>query len=437
MIFHKVSWIRSHRHKFCPTLRTMALEWYRPVNYVPCFIQKYFRIFKQSFRKIPVIVETNELGKMNQSVESLATSIGCKIDRKLHTINAFSTKVNAKTLELLAQNNNVKKIWYDREVKTLLDVASPTVGSTPLWNNNITGKDVVVVVMDTGIYEHPDLSGRIIAFKDFVNQKSHPYDDNGHGTHVAGDIAANGSQSNGNYRGPAPEAQLIGVKVLNKIGSGSLSVVIEGLQWCIDNKESLSIRVINMSLGAETTMPYSEDPVCMAVANAWEAGIVVCAAAGNSGPQNNTINSPGIHPSVITVGALDDRNTVSLEDDSVADFSSRGPTIDGFEKPDIIAPGTDIISLRSPNSMLDKQNKQARIDEWYTSLSGTSMATPVCSGVIAQILQVNPSLTPDQVKELLIHTANPLEDVDANSQGAGIINVKNAIGLSKNSITIH
>lgn len=436
MIFFETSWIRSNKRKFCPMLRKYALEWYRPHNRLPCFLQKYYKYFKQHWRKIPIIVQTEETHKMEYSMKTLAKSSGCSIKKNFPMINAFSTKVTAKSLELLVKNNHVKKVWYDREVRAILDVASPTVKSSSLWNSNITGKDIVVAILDTGIFDHPDLSGRIVAFKDFINQETSPYDDNGHGTHVAGDVASDGNQSNFKYRGPAYEAKLVGVKVLNKLGMGSLSLIIEGIQWCIDNKDTLGIKVINMSLGSEATLSYTDDPICQAVGLAWNSGIVVCVAAGNSGPEARTISSPGIHPSVITVGALDDANTISPENDQVADFSSRGPTIDNLIKPDVLSPGVDIISLRSPGSLLDKQNKQSRVNSSYFSLSGTSMATPICSGVVAQILQKmiennklpsDPNKVPDEVKMLLINSAKPFPNIDPNIQGYGVIDAEKAI----------
>ncbi len=429
MIYREVSWIRSYSSKFCPLLRKAALEWYRPLKTLPCFLHKPFKYIKQRWRKIPVIVRVEEIRPKEISVKELADLLGCPVHRELPLINSFSTRVNAKQLELLAQNNLVKKIWYDREVKAVLDVASPTVQAPSLWENDLTGKGIVVAVLDTGIYMHPDLYGRIVAFKDLVNQKSYPYDDNGHGTHVAGDIGADGSQSGLHYRGPAFEAGLVGVKVLDKMGSGQLSTVIEGVQWCIDNREELGIKVINISLGSTATESYVNDPLCQAVEKAWLSGIVVCAAAGNDGPQPETIGSPAIDPLVITVGALDDKNTLEPDDDQVAVFSSRGPTVDGLTKPDVLAPGVNIISLRSPGSMLDKQDRQLIVDTWYTSLSGTSMATPVCSGVVAQILQYNNSLTPDQVKERLMSTAKKLDNLEPNIQGAGLINATKAAGV--------
>lgn len=429
MIYQEVSWIRSSARKFCPQVKKAALEWHRPLKMVPCFLQKPIKFFKQLWRKIPVIVQMKETRSGEFSVKEFADIVGCPVHRELRLINSFSTRVGAKQLESLVQSNRVRKIWYDREVKAVLDVAAPVVQSQTLWDRDLTGKGIVVAVLDTGIYNHPDLSGRIVAFKDLVNQKINPYDDNGHGTHCAGDIGADGSQSSLFYRGPACEAEFVGIKVLDKMGSGSLSTVIEGIQWCIDNKATLNIRVLSISLGSTATESYAEDPVCQAVEKAWSSGIVVCVAAGNEGPDAGTVSSPGIAPHVITVGALNDSNTADQDDDQVADFSSRGPTIDGLAKPDVLSPGVNIVSLRSPGSKLDKQNKKGRVDKWYFSLSGTSMATPVCAGVVAQMLQNNISLTPDQVKTRLMKTAKKLGDLDPNTQGAGLIDAKKAAGL--------
>lgn len=426
MIFQEVSWIRTNNSKFCPQLRKNALEWYRPFRFVPCFMQKYFKAIKQRFRKIPVIVQMNYMRGEGISVKSIAKESKCRVHKELNVINSFCTKVNSKSLETLAGSSMVKKIWYDRKVTAVLDIASQTVNSKALWNSNKTGKNITVAVLDTGIYNHPDLSGRIIGFKDFINNRNSPYDDNGHGTHVAGDIASSGISSNFRYRGPAPDALLVGVKILNAAGSGTLSGIIQGIQWCINNKDEYNIRIINMSLGAPAVQSYWDDALCQASESAWYSGIIVCAAAGNEGPEYRSIGTPGIDPVIITVGALDDSNTVSRSDDSIADFSSRGPTVDNFLKPDIVAPGANIVSLRSPNSTLDKQNKQARVGQYYISLSGTSMAAPICCGVIAQILETNPSLTPDEVKERLISTASPLTGYDENSQGAGLINADRA-----------
>lgn len=426
MIYKEVGWIRSSAIKLCPQAKKAALEWYRPVKYLPCFFFKPFKFLKQRLCKIPVIVQATETRRGEQSFRELAVSAKCRVLRELPLINSFTAKVSAGQLEKLLENKLVKKIWYDREVKAVLDVASPTVQSPPLWELGVTGRGIIAAVLDTGIYDHPDLYGRIVGFKDFVKNKTNPYDDNGHGTHVAGNICANGSQSGSLYRAPAPEAGLVGVKVLDKNGAGRLSTVIEGIQWCVDNKESLGIRVICMSLGSTAIESHADDPVCQAVEKAWTNGIVVCVAAGNDGPQSKTITSPGIDPLVITVGAVDDMNTITPDDNQAAWFSSRGPTIDGLIKPDLLAPGVNIISLRSPGSTLDKENKKSRIAGWYIPLSGTSMATPVCAGVAAQLLQLDSSLTPGQVKKRLMENANRIDGLGSNIQGAGVIDAKKA-----------
>ena len=427
MTIHEVDWIRAYGYKFCPSLRRSALEWYRPAKRLPCIFQGTYKGAKQRLKKLPIIVQLEDAVTKECTPRSVAKNAGCSLGKELTLINAFSASVNARSLESLARDKNVKRIWYDREIRAVLDTATKTTRSADLWTDEVTGRGVTVAVLDTGIYNHPDLAGRIAAFKDLVGQKTKPYDDNGHGTHVAGDIASDGTQSGRRFKGPAPEAKLVGVKVLNKMGSGSLSTVIEGIEWCIDNKDIYGIRVLNLSLGSDATLSYKNDPVCLAVEKAWKAGLVVCVAAGNSGPENGTINSPGIHPDVITVGALNDIDPDQPEGSIVADFSSRGPTRDGLPKPDVLSPGVGIVSLRSPNSNLDKQRKDTRTEEWYATLSGTSMATPICAGIVAQMLQADPSLTPGQVKERLMKTAKAYPGLDPNSQGAGLINARAAV----------
>lgn len=359
------------------------------------------------------------------SVEALASLTGCRVNRMLTVIDSFSTGVNEKSLKELVENRNVKKIWYDSEVRALLHEATATVTASGLWGTGLTGKGIVVAVLDTGIYNHPDLSGRIAGFVDLVRFRRQTYDDNGHGTHVAGCIASSGRRSR-KYRGPAPGAGVVGVKVLNRSGSGMLSTVIQGVQWCIREKDRLKIRIMNISLGGEAHVSYRDDPLCQAVERAWNSGIVVCAAAGNSGPGRGTIDSPGIHPLIITVGASNDRGISDPRENRVTGFSSRGPTIDGITKPDLLAPGEKIVSLRPPRSMVDIQNKEARVGAWYTALSGTSMATSICAGVAAQLLQADRSLTPGQVKELLTQNAARLPNEDSNAQGAGIVDARKA-----------
>lgn len=432
-MFRETKWIRINSGKLCPLLREKLFESYRLPGYIPCFFHRPLRALKQEFGKKTVVVQLSPehfYSALNN--DNLSGVLGCEIKHRLDIINGFSTTANINTLKRLADSDAVSRIWQDREIRAFLDVATPAVNAPPVWDNGFRGDGIGIAVLDTGIYPHPDLTSprnRITGFKDFVNGRAQPYDDNGHGTHCAGDAAGNGDKSGGQYSGPAPEANLIGIKVLNKMGSGAMSDLLAGIQWCIDNKDAYGIRVLSMSLGGKASASYKDDLLCQAVEKAWQAGIVVCAAAGNEGPDTGTVSSPGIDPVIITVGALDDKNTVTTGDDSIASFSSRGPTIDGLTKPDLVTPGVNIISLRSPNSYIDKNNKDARVGEWYTSLSGTSMATPVCAGVAALILQCCPELTPDNVKSLLMSTCRTV-NMDPNSQGAGLVDVYSALRQS-------
>lgn len=317
------------------------------------------------------------------------------------------------SLEELARLRWVKKVWYDAPVAIGLDTAVPAVGGSKAWELGLTGKGVVVAVLDTGIYPHPDLivpGNRILAWHDLVNQKENPYDDNGHGTHVAGIIAGNGRSSSGKYKGIAPEAMLVGVKVLDDKGGGNISNLLTGIEWCLDHLADLRIKVINLSLGTPAQESYRLDPICRATTVAWRKGVTVCAAAGNEGPGLKTINSPGINPRIITVGNVDDRQTEAGDDDQLNRTSGRGPTIDNLMKPDLLAPGTNITSLK--------------VSGGYHSLSGTSMSTPLVSGASALIIQKWPHLGPDKIKHLLVRNARSL-GLGATQQGAGVLDLDN------------
>lgn len=372
----------------------------------------------------------NVIVQMNDTIDEghvqLCREINMRIRHKHESIDCISGRIRLSSLRKLCEHEAVTRIYMDREVRALLDTATPSVGSTAAQAAGYTGQGTTIAVIDTGIYRHPDLTlptNRIIGFRDLIHNRTTPYDDNGHGTHVAGDAAGNGHQSGGRYRGPAPEANLVGVKVLDSRGSGSLSTVIAGIEWCINNRNRYGIRIISMSLGSPAASSYKDDPVCRAVESAYRAGITVVAAAGNEGPGAATISSPGISPYVITVGADDDHSTPNISDDTSAYFSSRGPTIDGLQKPDVVSPGVNIISLRSPRSYLDYLEAGARVGTYYFNLSGTSMATPIVSGTIAQLLQANPQLTPDQIKQILVSRAINL-GYNANEQGSGETNVR-------------
>ncbi|MFD2760897.1 S8 family peptidase [Lentibacillus juripiscarius] len=374
--------------------------------------------YETSKERLPVIVyysKDSDDNKKKDLFTACQADNNSKLDKDIGRM-ASRGNLTPQMIKQIKDHESVDRIFYDRPVTALLDVASRQIGSVELQESaGLTGKDVTISVIDSGVHPHSDLtetSNRIVAFKDFINDEEKPYDDNGHGTHCAGDAAGNGQQSDGLYIGPAPEASIVGVKVLDENGSGRLSTIIEGIEWSISNKDEYNIRIISLSLGAQAFESFRDDPLSISVEEAWHKGIVVCAAAGNSGPEQTTISTPAINPFIITVGSTMDQNTKERSDDHIAEYSSRGPTVDSFVKPDIYAPGTDIISLLAPDSALEQELPEQVVDENYLQLSGTSMATPICAGVVAQMLEANPNLSPNDIKSILKSTSEPvLNDV--------------------------
>ena len=384
--------------------------------------------------KIPIIVYLKRNCNQENKDDLLKT---CNVDpqnklsKELHSINGMRGHLTPDKIKQIKDHEAIDRIFYDRVVTSYLDIACEQTGAVRVREElGLTGKGVTIAVLDTGIYPHDDLiqpTNRIVAFHDFVGGESEPYDDNGHGTHCVGNAAGNGNLSDGKYGGPAPEASIIGLKVLDGQGSGRLSTIIEGLEWCIDHKEEHHIQIISLSLGAPAYESFRDDPLSLASQVAWHHGIVVCAAAGNSGPDQATISTPAIDPFIITVGSTDDLNTLDRGDDYIADYSSRGPTIDSFIKPDVYAPGTNIISLLSPGSGIESELPEMIVDDHYIQLSGTSMATPICAGIIALLLEANPSLSPNDVKSILKATAHPVLD-----DTWGYIEAGSAVEMAKN-----
>lgn len=320
--------------------------------------------------------------------------------RHFRLIPATALKLRVQELKALEEDPRVEAVWVDKPVYALLDVSVPLIRAPLVWERGFTGKGVKVAVVDTGIDpQHPDFAGRILAFTSFVGGNGE--DDHGHGTHVAGIIAGSGEASGGKYRGVAPEALILSAKVLKADGSGMMSDVMAGIEWAVEQ----GAKIINLSLGSPGPCDGTDALSVMCDA-AVKAGVVVCAAAGNDGPHPGTVGSPGCAREVITVGASNDN-------DQVAPFSSRGPTADGRTKPDILFPGVGIVSCRASGTSMGNP-----LDNFYTSASGTSMATPHASGVAALLLQAYPDLTPAQIKAKMMNSALNL-NLDPNTQGAG------------------
>jgi serine protease AprX len=281
-------------------------------------------------------------------------------------------------------------------------------GSTGLASAGDTGQGVTVAVLDTGIDNLPDFSGRLVGGVDLTNGNN-PYQDSyGHGTFVAGLIAGNGASSNGQYAGEAPGAGLVSVKVAGADGTTHLGTLISGLQWAVDHQSLYGIKVLNISLGFQPSQSTVNNPLDQAVEAVWNSGIAVVASTGNAGPFNGTVLSPGDDPLVITAGALDDMATASIDDDEMNDFSSAGPTSpDGWVKPDLVTSGRSVVSLAAPGSTIYNNYPSARVGSANFVGSGTSFSAAITSGAAALVLAGNPGLSPNQIKARLLGTANP------------------------------
>jgi len=303
---------------------------------------------------------------------------------------------------------NVQSVPESTGPHTPSDAFLQETGATQLANNRDTGQGVTVAVLDTGIDNLPDFAGRLIGGVDLTSGNN-PYQDSyGHGTFVAGLIAGNGTSSNGQYSGEAPRAKLVSVKVAGADGTTHLGTLISGLQWTVDNKDTYGIKVVNISLGYQPSQSTVNNPLDNAVEATWNAGIAVVVSAGNAGPFNGTILSPGDDPLVITVGALDDMATSSTADDEMNDFSSVGPTsIDGWVKPDIVTSGRSVVSLAAPGSTIYSNNPGGRIGSANFVGSGTSFSAAIVSGAAALVLAANPGITPNELKARLLGYASP------------------------------
>lgn len=343
-------------------------------------------------------------------VASFVSSYNGRIIYRYSIIDGIAVTIPDDRAGELRAMDNVRYVEKDQEVHVLLDKAVPQITADQVWSAGYTGKGVKVCVIDTGIDgSHPDLNGgKIVGWVDYVSGKTTPYDDHGHGTHCSGTIAGTGAAENGKYKGVAPEASLMGVKVLGKDGSGSNTNILKGIDWAVKNGAD----VISMSLGSSTHSQASDD----AIKNAVNAGVTVVVAAGNSGPNAKTIACPGDSPDAITVGASD-RN------DAIASFSSRGPNRDGTVKPDVTNMGVGLVAAKAAGVASSKP-----VGQYYQAMSGTSMATPMTAGTVALLLQAKPDLTPKQVKDVLTRTAKPLGgSVPNNNYGYGRVQAKAAL----------
>ncbi len=307
--------------------------------------------------------------------------------------------------------------------------ASTARATLGLTDDSPSGRGVTVAVVDTGVDDVPDLAGRVLHLDvSSTRPATNSGDDYGHGTFVAGLVAGDGTTSGGRYQGAAPDARVLDVRVAKDDGSTSLVSVLRGLQVVSASADALNVRVLNLSLSSGSPLPYQLDPLTQALEALWKQGITVVSAAGNDGPAPGSVSSPGLDPVLLTAGALDEAGTAARDDDTVAPYSSRGTT-QGVAKPDLVAPGSHLVSLRAPGSQVDDENPSSRIGSSYFRGSGTSMSTALVSGVVADLLSARPDLSPDQVKALLVGTAyRPAGLSDPAAAGAGGVDVPGALG---------
>ena len=322
-------------------------------------------------------------------------------------INSFRVLIVKRQLFAISSLANVNKIYSVSSACILVNVSKKILG---VEDATLTGKGVTVAFIDTGISSHADFligQNRIKFFKDFVLEKEHNYDDNGHGTFVSGVCGGAGILSGGMYSGVAPKIDIISLKALNGLGEASADKILDAMEWVFDNHKKHNIKVVCMSFGSE---PLGlNDPIMSGAEALWREGIVIVAAAGNSGPEYQTIKSPGVSSQIITVGGFNDNRIEKDFQESffeIADFSSRGPAFKRF-KPDLVAPSVDITSCG--------------LDKFYTTLSGTSVATPMIAGLASLILEKYPELKPIQIKQLLLQTCKPIT-LNKNFEGYGYPN---------------
>jgi serine protease AprX len=406
---------------------------------------------------IPVMV--NAPGALDQVTAMIPLGVDVTQLPLVDSVAAFLTPEeiaalgNASFVTAIVADNLVHGFSY----QSTMDITNLTIGLgdvTAPADGGPAGAGVTVAVLDSGVATNTDLAdSRIVGWKDFVNGRPTPYDDAGHGTYVAGLIAGDGTASlpleNGGFatvqfRGVAPSAEIVGIKVLDEVGQGRASAMIAGIAWAIAHKDEYNIRVLNISIGGNPVGPIKHDPIALAVEAAWQRGITVVCAAGNEGDFGaGGILSPGNDPFVITVGATDTKQTADVGDDIVAPYSSVGPTLfDEVAKPDLVAPGSHLVSVRTLGSYIDANftSNVVPLSDYaptaspgtvsnYMTLSGTSTSAPVVAGAAALMIGADPSLTPDDVKVRLMGTADPVAGASVHQQGAGTLDVDEALAV--------
>jgi serine protease AprX len=378
-------------------------------------------------------------------VTTLAARHGLRIKKRLAT--GAVVEVPEGMLEALANDPEADQLSSNHAVAAQMTVTNQSIGADIIHEGGwapgvgpLTGNGVGIAVIDSGVAPVPELHGRIVATRDFTDDRGPGMDQNGHGTHIAGIIAAAGKNRFDDTAGVAPGANIINLKVLDAKGRGVVGDVIEAIDWAIANRTRYNIKVINMSLGGPVTQGWRDDPLCQAVERAYRSGITVVASAGNFGKAEDGraiyggITTPGISPFAITVGALNTKGTPYRSDDEVASYSSKGPTMyDHLVKPDLVAPGNKILGLAAPGSTLVREHPELVVslpEGKRLQLSGTSMAAAVVSGAAGLIFDRQPRFSPLVIRGLLQFSAE-VSGEGMLVSGTGRLNMLAALSMPR------
>lgn len=372
---------------------------------------------------IPVIFRTSgDAGALAGEVSAEGATDVSPLD----IIGGVAATVTADELSRLSYDDDVDWIALDAPMASTsredldwseIDTVYPFAAGAPAaWSAGVTGEDVTVAVIDSGIDGHDDFQGRVRARFDMSSVSDGVKDENGHGTYVAGIIGGRGKD----YAGIAPGVRMLSLRVSGDDGAAMASDVVAALQWVVDHKEERNIRVVNVSLTSTVPDSYIQDPLDAAVEQAWLHGVVVVVSAGNYGTDAYSVDhAPANDPFVITVGAFDDNGTKDSADDALASWSSRGVTVDGYAKPDVVAPGVGVTSMLARHSVFAREHPSSVVDKHYIRLDGTSASAAVVSGAAALVLSDEPGLTPDQVKFRLTHSGAAVAGSGAPRVDAG------------------
>ncbi len=389
---------------------------------------------------LPVVVT----GTSVRASVAAVRAAGVRPGRELPLVDGVAARVPADRLAALAARPGVAAVTRDRtgqvhgasyDTGTSASPFAWSTGTAPLWGRS-DGEGVAVAVLDTGVAPVPDLADRLVSGPDLSGEGDPRSDGYGHGTVMAGLVAGSGAASGSTPRtGTAPGARVVSVKVAGANGAADVSTVLAAMHWVAAYREQYGIRVLSLSWGVPSTQDPAVDPLDHAVERLWGLGITVVVAAGNAGPGPKTVTKPADDPLVLTVGAYDDKGDTNTANDAAVAWSSRGPTAQGVQKPDVVAPGRSLVATRSPGSVVESENPKALVGSSYIRGSGTSQATAVVAGAAAVLLGARPGLTPDQVKAALVRTASPLPAVDRTVQGAGRVQVERAARADVRDIT--